>query len=303
MRCGLLLGLSVLLTGYASAARAEVDSNNVSWPGWKVYSSEHWNLESDLVPSFPLKYPMANLFDDNPATAWVHHDVRSKHDKSKRPLYNKDSPRWISLTSEKPRWMSGVALMNGYNRRPDLFKRNDRIVEIVIEAAGEVIKRVPLSDKMGRHRVNFGRRKVESLQISFTGIRKGTAADNDVCISELALFDGTRKIEMNMPPAVLYSLSYCCGSDGYVITRNGNLLATGYNGEGYELVRSPSGRLLAGIGKNLWIVDMQRARVVLQRTLPETWQTLRWRSEKVLEYGEFDEVKQRMKTSKTIKLS
>jgi hypothetical protein len=55
MRRGLLVGLSVLLTGYASAARAEVDSNNVSWPGWKVYSSEHWNLDSGPVPSFPLK--------------------------------------------------------------------------------------------------------------------------------------------------------------------------------------------------------------------------------------------------------
>jgi hypothetical protein len=199
--------------------------------------------------------------------------------------------------------MSGIALMNGYNRRPDLFQRNDRIVEIVIEADGYVIKRARLSDKMGWHRVSFPRRQVRELRILFTGIRKGTGTDNDICISELALFDGTRKIEMAMPAAVLYLLSYCCGSDGYVLTRSGKVLAIGNNGEGYELTRGPSGRYLAGIGKNLWVVDMQRARVVLQRKVPESWQYLKWRSEKVLEYGLLDDAGERVKAKKVVKIS
>jgi hypothetical protein len=195
--------------------------------------------------------------------------------------------------------------MNGYNRRPDLFRRNNRVVQLTISRDGgmastwgcksRIVKKANLKDAMGWHSVSLPRRKVPSLMLSFTGIRRGR--DNDVCISGIELWNRGRKIDMKMPAAVHYDSGsiddghmgkapYGYAVEGLVDWRRNVALAdNNYFEDGLRW--SPSGRFVCGADEHpqsgkvrLWVADVQRAKVLKRLPFLEgtgtSFQDVRW---------------------------
>lgn len=179
--------------------------------------------------------------------------------------------------------------MNGYNMRPDLFKRNDRVVRLKIKIGRKVIKEVTLADRMGWHEISFPPQDVARLELEFTGIRKGEGKDHELCLSELELLQGKRAIDFEMPSAALYSLYYCCGGEGYLITRSGRLLAKGESSEGLDVVWNARGNRIAGSGqRSIWIADPQRAQVLKRIELKRPIHRLSWADNHTLSAEYFD---------------
>jgi hypothetical protein len=264
--CALVFVL-VLSASFQCEVWADGGPPSIGWKGWSVSSSEGFDLESGGVPKFPLRYPLTNMFDGDPATTWVFEDGQRRNTKARRVAPLRPS---LNFTPEQPVVMDSLWLMNGYNRRRDLFLRNDRIVKLGVEVNRKKIKEVILSDRMGWHKISLPRQRVEHLMIKFTDIRKGEGADNDICVSEVALFDRGRQIDVRMPQTVVYRLSACCGGTGYLL-RRGHVIINGGFGEGIDLIWNSSGKLVGGISgdSSLWVADAERARILRRFKLPD----------------------------------
>jgi hypothetical protein len=100
-------------------------------------------------------------------------------------------------------------------------------------------------------------------------------ADDDVCISEIELYDGDRKIDMAMPAVVLFSEGDECGC-GYfsrVMRRDGRILGGDkLEEDGIDPVYDPLNRraaftLWASATPSLCVIDMTTGRVLLRRKL------------------------------------
>ena len=285
-----LLLLFGALFSMSQMAGADGGPPTLSWKGWAVSSSEVWNLDAGPQPQFPLRYPLTNLFDGDAATTWAFEDGQ------RRNIKTRPGPDWrpsLTIRPEKPVVMDSLWLMNGYNRRHDLFLRNDRIVRIVISVNGKPVKDTFLSDSMGWHKISLPRQSVNSLDIFFTGIRKGSGPDNDLCVSELAFFDQGRQIDLQMPQAAVYSLRYCCGGIGYLL-RRGQIVTQGGLGEGGQVIWNPAGNLVAGLdgrqGRNwLWVADARRARVKRTFPIPEDHiYAMDWKSNRTVQLTFYD---------------
>lgn len=289
-----LIGLGVLLCGWRCGSASE-EGHNTSWQGWAVTTSEQWAMESPMKPAFPMRHPLTYLFDDDPATAWVYVDRRQPAGATRRNHPHKPH-RSVELIPDKPVTIDRLWLMNGYNKRRDLFYRNDRVVQIEIWVNHKQVKTANLADAMGWHRVSLPRCQVGDLDIHLTGIRKGSGRDNDVCLSELALYDGSRKINMHLPRVVSFSVPACCGAgDVFEITREGRLLATGGYGEDLTTAVHPTKRYVAGIESGttqvfLWVIDVVRGRVIARKALgPVYVATVRWKDNQTCEVRVWDE--------------
>jgi hypothetical protein len=275
--CG---GLSSVARGSDSFFRDEREVGSIRdgyrptkiwWSGWKVSSSEDlW--DGCTRSSFPLTY----LFDGDPNTIWA---------------YSGTSQRWrrggwrgrygLSIWMDKPVALDELWLMNGYNKRRDLFLRNDRIVEMQIWVNDKKEKTVRLSDDMGWHKIALPDRIVQHIGLIFTGIRKGQGTDNDVCVSELALLHRGRKINMKMPEVVMFEDGNRSGDaplDCALMARNGKVITQGtlaMNGR-QEEEWSPSRRYVCALwrfGKAgtilLWVADTRAQRIIKRFYLPQ----------------------------------
>ena len=154
-----------------------------------------------------------------------------------------------------------------HNKRPDLFRLNDRVVQIRINFNGKPVKTVNLSDTMGWHKITLPRRAFRWLTIELTGIRIGDGKDNDICLSELALYSRGQKVDFQMPRAVIYQLSSCCGGTGWLINRAGRVLTKSPTGEGGRIAWSPDGNRVAGLkfggkAQKLWVAAVNEPRIV-----------------------------------------
>ena len=267
------LFLSGLITG---TTIAPVRAAYIEWASWKVYSSEN----------FPegrrnMNYPLTYLFDDAPATAWVFQGKGRPWDTLDKELNG--APFALVLVPKKPVVLDSLCLMNGYNRSPSVFQRNNRVTQIrltVVAASGNTTRTVTLSDKMGWHSVALPHQAITKLRIELTGFQRGR--DNDVCLSEIALFNGSQKIAMHMPEAVVYSDGegeQYLPSD-LLINRQGKLLA---RADMEETQWSPSGRYVLGIEgtQSLWLADAHNATILVR---PQgSWETAAWKSDYVAE--------------------
>jgi len=289
------LALGMLLVTLPSLARADGGFNGYQWPGWKLSTSEGFNLETgdSNVRDNRVAFPLTQLLDGDPNTTWVWDDAawKNRERRGVKPL----KTRSLSLHSDKQLIADELWLMNGYNKRADLFKRNDRVVQIRINFDSKHVKTANLSDKMGWHKITLPRRAFKSLTVELTGIRKGAGPDNDICLSELALYNRGRKLNFQMPQAVVYSLAYCCGGTGWLLSRSGRVLTQGMLGEGASVEWSPDGRRVAGINgvdgkEQVWIADSLRPRIVRRVDFDKKSKlySIRWKSNRTLEALTFD---------------
>jgi hypothetical protein len=271
-----LLILPLLIVG-SLPALSDYDPTHIEWKEWKVSSSEDLS-EGRIHTSYPLTY----LFDGDPRTAWVYSGVGM-------PRFGWEVQYALRLEPTEPVEIDSVWLMNGYNKSPETFSQNNRIVKIRLTVNGKVVKSASLSDEVGWHAVSVPRQKVKSLLIEFTGIRKGP--ENDVCVSELALYNRGREIDMHMPNTVMFSTgSECgCGSCWYLVSRSGRIVVGNMEDWGFACGWSPDGRYVAAAaftddGRCIWAADAARAKVIYRKALPEgdVW-GVRWKDGRTVE--------------------
>ncbi len=251
--------LTVLfMIAVAIPGRCDGTATLISWPGWTCSSTEDLSLGRKHT-SFPLTY----LFDGNPATPWVFSGT-GKHESSDRKGYA------VRLTIDedriKPVMVDSIWIMNGYNKSKALFLRNNRITELKLYADGRLLKTVSLSDCMGWHKISIARQYVSDLVLRFTKFAKGR--DNDVCVSEIALYDRGKKIDLRMPQVVEFTEGDVdCGDaqEFHVIDRSGKKLET-YDIETAS-IWSPSGRYIAGVDYDgvFWVVNTATAKFVMRK--------------------------------------
>jgi hypothetical protein len=118
MRITTFLVAAVLLGG--QSAWADGKPPHIQWKQWRVFTSEGWNLDTGPEPKFPLQFPLSNLFDGDPNTTWVYYDVRKPSAALGRST-SRRAHRVLTLEPTQPVVIDSIAVMNGYNRRPDLF--------------------------------------------------------------------------------------------------------------------------------------------------------------------------------------
>lgn len=262
----------LLLVWVRLPAFADYVPTQIRWAGWRVASSE--NLYAGRVHT---GYPLTYLLDGNPRTAWVF----SGTGKCKDGWHSRYALALSPMV--KPVVIDSVWLMNGYNKSRDAFLRNNRVVEVRLLVNAKKLKATALSDTMGWHRISVPRQEVRHLQLDFTRFKKGP--DDDVCVSELAFYDRGRKIDMGMPKAVIFSPGSECGegSNGYLMSHSGRVIARDGVGEGGMAVWSPNGRFVTsaevvGGRHQLWVADGLKAQVIYRRKLPHAEvQGLQWR--------------------------
>ena len=258
------LVIVAVLTCWSQAAYADGHGPEITWGGWTACSSEIWNKDMGPQPQFPLRYPLTHLFDGDPATTWAFEDGQHPQHTALQPA-EVETPS-LHIWPDRPVAMDSIWLMNGYNKRPDLFQRNDRIVRLTISINEKKVKDVFLKDTMGWHKIDVPRQLVKLMTLEFAGIRKGEGDDHDLCISELAFYNRGRKIAMQMPQAVIYTLSWISGGTNYFMTRAGKVLVKGDWGDGLFAAWNPKGNLVAGADRvrnkpRLWVADATNPRI------------------------------------------
>ena len=263
MRLSILLvalASPILCTGRAALANGA----SVWWPRWNVSSSEELSAgirysRNGYTPDFPLSL----MLDRDPATAWVWSAKSREWDSTAF-----SSPRAVRLRCDRAVTLDGLRLMNGQNQSAARFRRNARATRIRVtleQGKWNAVRSFDLPDRMGWHTLRLPRTAVKSLQIEFLNVREGQGSKSDLCISELELLDGARRLDLRMPRAVMfYDGLEGCGSS-QLITRGGRHLAGVTTAIGYEDSWSPSGRYVSGLQGDpgrLWIADAWRGQLV-----------------------------------------
>lgn len=257
-----LIGLFVL--ALAAAALADYDPTRIQWKGWQVVSSE-----DRYAGSIHRAYPLAHLFDGNPATTWAYSGKGTSNDwKSGFP--GKYS---IGLRPEKAITLDQVWIMNGYNKSEDLYRKNSRFLRLAVyegvywQETRTLVAKVDLEERMGWHKVTIPRKAYEGLTLVLEEVRQGPA--KDLCVSEIALYDRGAKIDMKMPAAVVASDGSECGccSTAGAMSRGGTYLATEDEFTSGTTQANPTGNLIAGIGKRgsgyeTFVVDAKSAKIL-----------------------------------------
>ena len=250
--------LIVLLILAALPALCNGTDTYIAWPGWQVSSTE--NLDAGHKHT---SFPLTHMLDGNPATTWVFSGTGKRLDGS-------PSGYAITLARErdtKPVAMDGIWIMNGYNKSRKLFLRNNRIVQLKLYVNDVFLKTVTLSDSMGWHKISIPRKPIRSIKLEFTKFKRGR--DDDICISEIALYDCGKKVDLKMPKAVEFTEGNgdCgCGQEFHVIDRAGKRLA-GYDGQS-PCIWSPSGRYVAAAPYGeFWVADASIGKIIMRRTL------------------------------------
>jgi hypothetical protein len=277
-------------------ALADYVPTHIEWKDWWVASSE--NLYAGCIHT---RYPLTHLLDGDPRTAWVFSGTGQCRDGWR-------SRQALALAPREPTVIDSLWLMNGYNKSRELFLRNNRVVQIRLSVNGKTLKTATLSDKMGWHKVSLPRQAVRHLQIEFTGLRRGR--DDDLCLSELALYNNGRQIDMHMPSAVMFSEGgRRGGSHRALVSHRGEIIARDDVGEGGMVAWSPNGRYVASVetvrptgdrnpqsairnpqsairrGRpQLWVADVTTGRVIYRQTLPRTEIAgLQWKDHRTVE--------------------
>lgn len=243
-------------------------NTDIHWPGWRVESSEELYL-GRIHASYPLTF----LFDGKPETAWV---FSGKAKGTERKVV-------LTIAAEKPFTLDRIRVMNGYNKSREVFLRNDRVTGLSLDLRNPeegcrggpsvYAAKVQLTDRMGWHEISFPRRTAREIEITVTDLIRG--ADDDVCLSEIEIYDGDRKVDTAMPEVVLFSEGDECGC-GYfsrVMRRDGRILGgdkleeDGIGPTYDPLNRHAAFTLWASERASLCVVDMTTGRVLLRRKL------------------------------------
>jgi hypothetical protein len=274
------LAICFALTFAASLVLADHSSTQASWGGWTVETAE----ELWYKPRHS-SYPIWNMFDGNPRTAWVYSGSfgsESGTDELGRPQAVRSiADRYqVVIYRDRPQVLDSIQLMNGYNKDSGTFKRNARITEVEVTAVNplfadsKLIGRFKLADSMGWHTVKLPRRKYFGLRIVVRSLVKGL--EPDVAISEMKLLDRGRNVGPKKPDYVSFTAgSDCgCGTRYQLLDPNRRKLAE-TNSEGVAISGSADGRYFAGgihepNGVRMWVFDTHRGAFIVRKKLKDS---------------------------------
>jgi hypothetical protein len=117
-------------------------------------------------------YDVANLFDDDPATAWV---------KAREQPGN----GWILVDFDGERQVTAIAVANGYQKNATAFRTNFRVRRLRLLSSDGETATVSLSDSGGSQRIALDRpMRAEWVQIFVDELFPGVP-EADVALSEL----------------------------------------------------------------------------------------------------------------------
>lgn len=225
-------------------------------------------------------YPLTNLFDGKPETAWVFKGLPPRPEDYVRDYSSFWGGRYaVSIEFDKPARLDGVEIMNGYNKSPEIFYRNDRVGRLkVFEGAVFVnkgrIAAAALEDFMGFRKVAIPQRAYKALTLVFEDLIPGE--ERDLSITEIRFTFKGKPIDLRMPNDVLATFGSDCGCgtvysvvdlSGKVIIREGGV------SEGSTFSISPDGQFAAGLescdGKTMvaWTVNLATTRVTNRKSL------------------------------------
>lgn len=288
---------TIALTGFAGADHVYTQAR---WNGWMVSTGEEsWFSQRHT------SYPIWQMFDRDPKTAWVFSGSLNDPDEaeevggqivSRKPRTLEDR-YWLLLKPDRARYVDTIRLMNGYNKDSFTFGRNARITKIEIfdtewewTDKQKPLLTVALPDAMGWHSIKIPRRKYAGLKIVVKNLARGT--DADVAISELELRDGSRPVGPPKADYFLYIPGDDCGCGGAItLVRSDGATVHQLSGEDALASQSPSGRYFAAFGHlasdlaagsgvgRLWVYDAKSERHVLRRTLDKRQASEIWKFE------------------------
>lgn len=268
----MMLAALALVALTPARARADCAPTTVRWGHWEVTTSEwlFWGRKYDN------RYPLTNLFDGNPKTAWVYSGLppELRHEYIRVSSEIQLPGRTLEFRSDVPFTLDGLKLMNGYNKSERLYFLNNRAVEIEISDGECELARLTLPDQPGWHTVSFPRTTTDFLRIRFPAEKPGLF--NDFCLSELHFLNRGEVLSWNLPSAV----EFCEGSEAEmyrsaILNRAGRLLARD-QGEEYEsgnAQRSSDWRLVATVERQsgkpfLMVTDVLEGKVIFRKPIP-----------------------------------
>ncbi len=120
------------------------------------------------------KHPVANIFDNNPNTAWV----EGKNDDG--------IGEWINVGFEPDFTLSQIKIINGYAKSKVIYEAKNRIKKVKITFPDGISEEYLLKDNVLDYQVLKLSKPVttNSIKITIMEIYKGTKY-NDTCISEI----------------------------------------------------------------------------------------------------------------------
>lgn len=278
---------------------------HVEWGAWKIETSE--NLYSGRKYN---SYPLFNLVDGDPKTAWVFSGTGKCWDTIKKQVRLKEEPSFLLILSSKsPIQADELWIRTGFDKSDALWKRNNRVKRMEVTAYLQHgkspttwKKNVSLTDTRGWHKIALPQGEIQSLTLNLEEFYRGT--DNDIALSELALYRNGKKLDWQLPATVLVddgSQDDGCGLDpnkpnikpqlqGLVsVQSKKSVLLLDYSE--LERVWSESGRYVAGVSydetakgekSRIWLFDAQHQKLLWRKpAINARFVALSWRGERL----------------------
>ncbi|WP_299818623.1 caspase family protein [uncultured Roseibium sp.] len=133
---------------------------------------------SVLDPQYGNRYGPGNLFDGKTSTAWV------------EGVSGEGAGEKVLVAFDRPRWLQGFEIVNGYAKNRDIFQKNARVRTANVTLSDGTTRILRLSDTMGAERYVFDT-PVEAAWLEFEiGTVFPGSRYKDTAISEvIPLFD------------------------------------------------------------------------------------------------------------------
>ena len=258
------------------AAWADGCPVGVRWPGWYLCTTE------EMIGK---RYPITNMVDGDPATAWVYYKYWKDLPAGTTPStgidhrYGHGTDVHITLFTSTFDHTStfvvdGIGLINGYAKSSSTYWRNNRITKIHVYASGEHDNwggNFPLNETRAVQHINLPHQRYNNIDIRIDGV--STGMDDDLCISELVLYNHGKPVPWQLTRTVLANdMIECCGNPtASLYTHAGGKLTPA--DRAFRIIagvaqQPGTSRMLLYAGDTLYLYDMQRSTVLRRRSLP-----------------------------------
>lgn len=156
----------------------------------------------DAVYDNSKKYPLYNLIDNNPRTAWVFEPDMGMKSDSVRLLFSFDS-----LTN-----ISGISLINGYAKSSELYFLNNIIQSFELKFSNGTTEIFICNNTTDMQEFDFKSRRVKWVLLTVKKYLQGSKY-NDFCISEIELLDTKNEFYHKRSEFVIHSTIEMYGND------------------------------------------------------------------------------------------
>ena len=214
-----MTSIFLLLIGM-SAIWADRTNTGIIWPGWRIETSEEYGL---------AKYPITNMFDGDPSSTWVYNFRPNARNASHKPQTNITHgvgaeviiSRGRTDIGERSFSLDGIGIINGYAKNRSVYYRNNRIrsLRVTIDTvAGRAAWHKDFSLRETRTVQYLSLPRLLAYHIHLTVLKVAVGADNDLCISELALYLHKKQLPWNLTPIVAYNSYEETGASPVIFT-------------------------------------------------------------------------------------